>query len=81
MITGLSTVISQMERQGMLTSPEYVLGALDNSWMKWGFGIAKGSAKWIWGSIWKAPGTEEQKDYVVYETLEVSFLQLYKVSQ
>ena len=58
----------------MLLSQEYILGALDNSWMKWGFSIAKGSAKWIWGSIWKAPGTEEQKDYVVYETLQVSFL-------
>ena len=68
---GLAIVISQMERQGLLTNKENLLRSIGDSWLGWTYSLAKGSANWLWSTVSRNNVKSEHEEYVVVTSLNV----------
>jgi charged multivesicular body protein 7 len=70
---GLQTVLKEMLKSGELQTFDSVTSGINNSWLSWGFDLAKKSVSWtvgslIWGNDAKIDGTEL---FIVSDILKV----------
>jgi len=76
---GLSVVLYQMEKQGLLANKGSLLRSLlGDSWLGWTFSLVQGSAKWLWSMASVNNPPPEDEEYVIYDSLNVLGMEIVK---
>eukprot|EP00794_Sanderia_malayensis_P005316 gene5316-5985_t len=73
---GFQIIFNEMIRQRMLIEPEKILSYLDGSWLTWGSRVLTDSVKWLWKSDHISSSLDEKKEFIFYENLLNSAMDL-----